>query len=191
VAKAKEQAAAAPAAPKKTGIDLLKRAAPKAAAAKKQDDRASIVLEGEQGETFRSWVPAKLLFDQFESRTKQLSDEVKEVSVALWTDILWKQKNQPQNPRLVVKNEQGKEDCEAVFTVSERYTVNTPDVPEDSTVEEAFANLLVEASGEQWLPQATKLVEEELKFIPDVSLPLTIDEAAKILGMQMEAADDE
>jgi hypothetical protein len=155
------------------GIDLLKKAAKPAAAAKKSDERVSVELKGKQGESLRSWVPAKLLSDQFESQVKQLGSEVKDASFEIWADMLWKQKNQPQNPRLFVNNANGKCDCEAVFTAQERYQVNVPDVPEDKSVEEAFVDLLLDASGEEWREKATKLVEDELKFIPDVSLPLT------------------
>lgn len=155
------------------GIDLLKKAAKPAAAAKKSDERLRVELKDKQGESLRQWVPAKLLSDQFESQVKQLGSEVKDASFQIWADLLWKQKNQPQNPCLYVLNENGKVDCEAVFTAQERYQVNVPEVPDDKSVEEAFVDLLVDASGEQWKNKAAELVEKELKFIPDVSLPLT------------------
>jgi hypothetical protein len=92
---------------KPDALSLLKSLAKPGAAKAKKAERNEFELSDELGEVLRNWVPAKILFDRFESHAKNLGTELKEGVFDLWKSQLWKNKAQPQNPKLSVDNENG------------------------------------------------------------------------------------
>lgn len=178
--KATPDAATAPAAPPaipamNRGAALLKKMAgkPAATAPKKGTDRI-VITSPEIESALRTWVPAKMAFDRFESHAKSAGDELKSLVWEKYCELHWERKSQPQNPSLICKNNLGKVDSEAMFVVMEKFSVKTPQVEGDESVEDAMVDALVAASGdEHWRSQAQKLVADELSFVPDVSLNLT------------------
>lgn len=178
----------------KNALDMLKGLAKGGAKkAAKKDDRNTFELPDEMGEVLRNWVPAKILFDRFKAHAENLGSELKEGVFSLWKNQLWKNKSQPQNPKLTVDNENGKVDCEGMFIVMEKYQVTVPDVPDDKSVEEAFVDTLVEIAGdENWRAKAEQLVANEVSFLPQVTLPLTSLLAGRKVGKTfVEATEDQ
>jgi hypothetical protein len=123
--------------------------------------RPALVLTPDAESTFKKFIPAKVLYDQFESNLTAVKDELKTQLFVLYAHTMWIQKSQPANPKLLVLNDKGKSDMESLYVIQAKFKVQA-----DSA--EVATQLLVGVGLSQ--DNAEKLVEHELDFTPFTGL---------------------
>lgn len=154
-----------------------KKKKPKAAAKK---DRPTLDLNEDAIEALKEWVPAKILSDYFEANTKQARAELEAQVWDLYLELMWDRKAQPENPAM----EAGGGDVSGLFVVTERFSVQIPDDEDpEGSVAEALAELGVDEA------KAQELVENELDFMPKVSIDITSLVHGKKEGKTFTAAN--
>ena len=152
--------------------DLMKMFA-KTATVKKPaaKDRAELELTPEAVDLVKDWVPGKILGDVFAENLKNAQAALDQVLFPLYVKVMWNSKSQPQNPKLVVKKDNGQNDMEGLFMVMEKLMISAPDTSDGSDPKEAFVTVLVSIGLQE--PDARRLVEDELAFEPTMNIPLS------------------
>lgn len=133
--------------------------------------RPDLELSPELETAFERFAGAHALLDLVEARETQEKEFLNDGCFQMWTERLWKAKNRPANPELKIEKD-GKVDIQGIYQVQERYTFNSPPVPEDKTLEEVvienFANLFAATgmSADDANAAAANLVTSELTLSP-------------------------
>lgn len=129
---------------------------------KKSDtkERPILNLTPEAEELYASFIPAKQIFDIFESHLNIIKADLKSSVFGLWVDQMFAQKSKPVNPTLAL-NKNGKPDMSGVFIIQAKFKVNA------TTAGEAFAALVEVGLSEK---DAEALVTEEIDFTPHSAL---------------------
>lgn len=156
----------------------------------KDKDRPTIQLTPEIEALFREFAPTKELFDILEAKKDR---EAKELNAELWklfVASLWQKKNQPKNPNIEVKNSDKKVDCKGMYTVQTgaKIKVDMPPVEDGESPDEAFVKALIALGVEE--ADAIRLVERELDFTPQWTLPLTDLLHGRFAGGKFSPASD-
>lgn len=144
---------------------FAKKSKPTTTAVKKKD-RAVMEIPKEIAKKYAEYAPTKALFDLFEARNKTEKAQLNEDLWAEWIKLLWHKKSQPQNPKIVVKNDHGEVDCEGMFqiTTGSKIKIDMPPVGDDEEPDEVFAQALIDLGVEA--DDAVELVEREIDFTP-------------------------
>jgi len=139
-----------------------------------QTDRPALSLTQTAMEAVRKWIPLNLLFNYFESKHKAAQTAMDEELKDLYYDAMWDAKSQPVNPKLLVSDEHGKPDMEAMLIVMEKFRVEMPEIVEDDDKDsvvykmiEIFVRIGVNKD------KASLLVKNEMLIEEWKSIPLT------------------
>lgn len=133
--------------------------------------RPDLALTPELETAFERFAGAHALLDLVEARETQEKEFLNDGCFQMWTERLWKVKNRPANPELKIEKS-GKVDIQGIYQVQERYTFNSPAVPDDKTLEEvvieSFAALFASSgmTPDAAEAAATNLVTSELTLSP-------------------------
>lgn len=152
----------------KSAADLLAGLASKGTTQKKATatkERLIMTISETGEDLYRRFAPAKQLLDVVEAEVEAVKGELNVELFDSWTQLCWDHKNQPANPAIQVRNADGKIDCEGMFVVTERISVQIPDPANPA---ESVATLLVEMGVDK--AKAESLVNSEVSFTPVLSL---------------------
>lgn len=122
-------------------------------------------------EAFIRLAGADALDELVEARIKQAKELLNDGCFQLWSERLWKQRNQPANPQIKVEKD-GSVDMEGIYMVVQKYTYNMQEVPPDKTLEEVVIKQLSDGFVATGMTQdeadtaATDLVTNELTLSP-------------------------
>lgn len=157
----------------------------------KKEDRAQMSIPAELAKRYAEYAPTKAIFDLFDSRNKTEKRGLNEDLWTEWIKLLWSKKSQPQNPKIVVKNENGEVDCEGMFqiTTGSKIKINMPPVGDDEEPDEVFVAALIDLGVEA--QDAIDLVEREVDFIPIWNVNLTTLMHGAFGGDFSPATDDD
>lgn len=142
---------------------LAGKATKKAAAAK--PERPEVELSEYAESLFAEFAPAAELANVFKECADNIKSQLTEEVFQEYVSTMWSSKSQPTNPALKARNEAGDVDCEGIFIVQEKISVQCPDPndPVDSTVA-----LLVKVGVRQ--VAACNIIENEVDFSPKIGL---------------------
>ena len=140
----------------------------KPTAAKAKPTHPRLPLTPEAKEKVRTWIPAKILFDHFETYKKNVEGEMDELVKDLFYRGWWDNRSFPDYPTLNVESDDGRADMEAMFVFQERFRVQ---IPESDDPNSAMVDLLVSTGLTK--AHATNLVERELVIAEEKTINLT------------------
>lgn len=145
--------------------------------ARKTTEKPVLKVSHEVEEKVKRWIPRKILFDAIKKQEERAKAEMQPELRSLYLDLLWENKNQPDNPRVVIYNEDGQVDMDMIFIVQDRFTFSVPEIDDDTQnvakqQKAALVELLV--TGGLSVSNAKNLVENEIICRdPELSIPLT------------------
>jgi len=149
--------------------ELLSTLRGKKTPVKQQANRPELKLPQSVEASFVRFAEAYDLLKQVEARVDAEREILNDSCFNLWLKTLWKTKRRPPNPSIsILKN--GKTDIQGLFQVQERYKLNRPSIPEDSSLEEIVIDIFAdkfEAIGTSRNTAETiakNLVDRELKL---------------------------
>ena len=130
---------------------------------KKSAERPVLDMDAEFKQLFADYAPTRVVADVMMAKAEALKAEVNEAAMKAWVANLWRNKSQPKNPVLRTTNEDGRVDCESMFVVQNRFSVQIPD-PDDA------ANSIAQFLRDSEVAKPDDLVENELDVSPQVGL---------------------
>jgi len=135
-------------------------------------DRPEILVTDDTLEALREWAPLKVISDLFATNCKNARNSLDEYLWDIYTEAMFANKSQPQNPAIRANGENGRPDIEATYVVTARFKVQVPEGAEGEEPEDVMVVKLQEDAGLSE-ENATALVEDEMDFEPDSGINLT------------------
>lgn len=130
---------------------------------KKTAERPVLDMDDEFKRLFADYAPTRVVADVMMAKADALKNEVNEAAMKAYIANLWRNKSQPKNPVLRTLNADGRVDCESMFVVQNRFTVQIPD-PDDA------ANSIAQFLRDSHVAKPDDLVNNELDVSPQVGL---------------------
>lgn len=147
---------------------------PTKAAGKK---RPKLEITPEVEEMVEAFTMVKTLAELVATRESEEKTELRAKLDRAYRDLMWEKQAQPENPKIIVRNEAGQTDCSMLYVTVAKFSpqFGAPDEGEDAL--EAAINFLCDedrnSEGYFGDEQARVFVETELSFTPRFSLNLT------------------
>lgn len=136
---------AKPAAPAVNPLAALAGKATKKATAKK-DNLDQHIMSGKDGDNARTCIGLNVTLDKLDAANKSRVNELKDKLFDVWSDNMWKAKAQPQNIKLIVKDDGGREDATMTFQVQFRADglkgVFPDELPEGKSIQDLIQEAL-------------------------------------------------
>jgi hypothetical protein len=156
-----------------TSVINRHRARLKPSAAVKDSERPVIDIPAGTQTKFVEFARTKEIFDLVESQKKSQQKEVSSEIYERFVDVMWSGKCQPKNPNVEAVGPGGTVDATGQFIVSagSKIKIDMPEVRDGEEPEEALVRGLVTAGVDP--SNATRLVEEEVSFVPAWTLSFT------------------
>jgi hypothetical protein len=129
-------------------------------AAPKKDNLDTHVMTGEDGEAARTCIGLNVTLDKLGAANKSRVDELKDKLFDVWTENMWAAKAQPQNVKLIVKDDAGRDDATMTFQVQFRADGLRGVFPDELPEGKSINDLIQEAlTGEAVGLSETKAIE--------------------------------
>lgn len=148
----------------------------------KKDNLDQHIPTGADAVSARTCIGLSVVLDKLESANKSRVDELKEKLFDAWTENMWTAKSQPQNIKLIVKDDAGRDDATMTFQVQFRAdglrNVFPDELPEDKTIQDLLLEALTSDAVGLSESNATKLlnaIDGDIAVTQQVGLADTFD----------------
>lgn len=135
---------------------------------KSKNNKWEMVLTPEAREDAIRWIGAKVVQGAVDVTVDNAKSEFMEYALMEMAKQLFKQKTQPSNPLVVIKNDKGVVDHQFQVTMNDKFKLRFPDVPEGISAVQHFEEIFVSLGLHP--TEAKNLVETELDFNPVTGL---------------------
>jgi len=174
---------------KKKKSRLRRTAGSRTAKTTAKKDRPEIQVTDDTLDAFREWAPLKVIYDLFATHCKNSRNSLDELLWDIYTESMWANKSQPQNPAIRANGENGRPDLEATYVVTARFKIQVPEGSEDEEPEDVMISKLQEDASLSE-ENATALVVDEMDFEPASTINLTALVHGKKEGKTFRQATD-